>query len=154
MHPFLAFLASVWSSRDVLILVHQQGISLEDWSYQQTETLSSRNRPVPCAHVCFVLLYLLFPSFLPFCLFLFFHPSSCSLSFYLVSFSLSGAYIIPWDVFLVFFGCKWFGMVIYHSPLITLILPFPLCTGTAVRRNFVLGCFSPIEKHFLVCDRS
>ena len=54
-------------------------------------------------------------------------------------------------MFLVLFGCKWYGMV-YHSSLV----PFPLRTGMILPFALFRTCWlSPIEMHFcysLFCD--
>ena len=114
MHPFLAFLASVWSSRDVLILVHQQGISLEDWSYQQTETLSSGLGLRPdrtFASFFFCMLLLVFLSFFLWSLFMF-------LLFPFPFSFFSSVHIIPWV-------CPWcdryLGVAVHKPQLVSTV---------------------------------
>ena len=104
------------------MLVHQLDTSL-DWSYQQTATLSPRDSACALSACLLRFSFHHFPCFL--CLFF----SFSSVVFFAFSFSFfSGEPIHTMDLFLVYFGCKWYGMV-FHSSLVSFLLR---TTGTTV----------------------
>ena len=109
----LLVLSSVWSFRVVLLLVHQLDIS-QDWSYQQTATLSPCGLGLrPESMFVFVSLFFFFSCFFyfPSCFFPFSLPFSPFFSLFPVYqvriFDMISYVRKCLDVFLVLFRCKW-----------------------------------------------
>ena len=107
------------------------------WTHRRTDR-TSKQQPCPLGtrlapHVCFVFLSFIF---LLFCVF-----SFLSFMFLFSSFSFfSGVPVHTMVLFLVYFGCKWYGMV-YHSSL----APFLLRTTGIYYGAPTLSYFSPIK---------
>ena len=130
------------------------------WLYHRTDR-TSKQQPCPRYSECSLsarLLRFYFFSFFPFIYFTyssFLSPLRVFVFFLFRFLFFSSAHKIPWTMFLVLFGCTWYGMV-YHCSLV----PFPSRTGGILScraHYFVLVRFLPsrcIFVYSLFCDHS